>query len=323
MHTKKHQHQLARRRLLTSSLYSPILIPGMLATLNSGLTTSSYAATACQSGRPYGVQAYMLREAFSEDPFSAVRIVAEMGFKEIELWNLNLTEGTIFDLSFEDFAAVLRDNNLQSPLCHVNAPYDISKLVEAANSLGVTTLIEAVGAEQMDESQGRFQIVPLKTMEQVHAMSNRLNKVGAQLLSEGLQFCYHNHHIEFAEVDGQAVFDWFTKLTDPSLVKLELDLGWLRVAGRDPVAMLQQYGERVISVHLKDYDPNKHHEEDPFAMGRVFQLVTPGAGTTDFRAIIQELNRLNVSHRYVEVDQTADPIGDALSGLCHVTSLDG
>ena len=56
-------------------------------------------------------------------------------------------------------------------------------------------------------------------------------------------------------VDGVVPYDYLMSNTDPNLVKIELDVGWLATAGVDPVAYLRRHAGRVIACHLKDYDP--------------------------------------------------------------------
>jgi sugar phosphate isomerase/epimerase len=59
--------------------------------------------------------------------------------------------------------------------------------------------------------------------------------------------------VEFHEVEGRIGFDNLMARTDPELVKIELDVGWVAVAGHDPVAYMNRYAGRVIGCHLKDF----------------------------------------------------------------------
>jgi sugar phosphate isomerase/epimerase len=62
--------------------------------------------------------------------------------------------------------------------------------------------------------------------------AEQFNKVGEQVKKAGLQLGYHNHNFEWTEYDGVTAYDEFLRLTDPGLVKLELDCGWATVAGQ-------------------------------------------------------------------------------------------
>ena len=68
------------------------------------------------------------------------------------------------------------------------------------------------------------------------AFGKTFNKAGEQIKKAGLQLCYHNHAFEFATLpDGRRELDVMLAAADPALVKLELDVFWVSVAGADPV----------------------------------------------------------------------------------------
>ena len=83
--------------------------------------------------------------------------------------------------------------------------------------------------------------------------AEQFNKVGEQVKKEGLQLAYHNHNFEWKSYDGVTGYDEFLRLTDPGLVKLELDCGWATVAGQDPVTYLTKYPKRYSLLHIKDF----------------------------------------------------------------------
>ena len=53
-------------------------------------------------------------------------------------------------------------------------------------------------------------------------------------------------------VDGGYLLDYLLQATDPSLVRIELDVYWAAYAGVDPVSYLQTLADRVALIHLKD-----------------------------------------------------------------------
>ena len=60
------------------------------------------------------------------------------------------------------------------------------------------------------------------------------NKFGKQVSDAGMAFGYHNHSAEFKKFDGKTAFDHLFGMTDPTHVKIELDVGWVAVAQQDP-----------------------------------------------------------------------------------------
>lgn len=84
-----------------------------------------------------------------------------------------------------------------------------------------------------------------------------LNKIGALAKKYGIQFLYHLHNIEFnpildSDYPGQIV-DFLLENTDPELVKLEDDVFWVQIGGRDTVDFLKKHGDRIPMLHVKDF----------------------------------------------------------------------
>jgi sugar phosphate isomerase/epimerase len=59
--------------------------------------------------------------------------------------------------------------------------------------------------------------------------------------------------MEFRTMAGATGFDLLLKETDPALVGLEMDCGWVRVAGADPVRYLRDNPGRFPLLHIKDF----------------------------------------------------------------------
>ena len=84
-----------------------------------------------------------------------------------------------------------------------------------------------------------------------------LNKIGALAKKYGIQFLYHLHNSEFnpildSDYPGQIV-DFLLENTDPELVKLEDDVFWVQIGGRDTVEFLKKHGDRIPMLHVKDF----------------------------------------------------------------------
>jgi sugar phosphate isomerase/epimerase len=78
------------------------------------------------------------------------------------------------------------------------------------------------------------------------------NKAGKECKKRGLKFGYHNHDFEFEKQDGKTLYDVLLENTDPSLVGMELDLGWVVASGNDPIAYFKKHPRRFPLWHLKD-----------------------------------------------------------------------
>jgi sugar phosphate isomerase/epimerase len=264
-----------------------------------------------------GVQLYAVRDDLNRDLRATLAALRDIGFVEAELWGLNGAENArLFGVPARDFKRLLDENGLQLPLSHVGgALTNIPVIAEIAHELGVTTLAVALPSEFSRARDGRFTHVGAESLAQMAQLAERLNRAGHEYKANGLGFAYHNHHVEFLEVEATIPYEYLMANTDPELVKIELDIGWLAVAGVDPVAYLHRYSDRVIACHLKDYAPAIATD----VLSR--KLVEPGAGTIDFAAVLAAMDETGVAHAFVEIDVSDDPLGAVRRGHEHLEEL--
>lgn len=271
----------------------------------------------------YGVQLYTLRSELEADVRQVLADVAAIGYKEVELYGLGNdtdVDRPFFGLSAREFGSALNDVGLTAPISHINGDAtNIPALSEVMQEIGGQHLIVAMAPEFASFENGQFRFAGVTGRDQIDRIADRLNRQGEMARSSGIGFGYHNHQIEFAALDDGNAFDYLFSQADADLVKMELDLGWTIVAGRDPVEVLQKYAGRVVSVHVKDYDP----ERDPgdASIPVQAQIVEPGAGPTDFRPILAALDETGVVHRFVEIDLAPEPAEAVERGYDYLSGL--
>lgn len=265
---------------------------------------------------PPAVQLFTIRDALQQDPRAALARLRDIGIVEAELYGLNGPESsTLFGLSAADLKRALDASGIRVPYTHIGgALTNTGAIASIARTLGIDTVIVALPSDFTGQRDGRPGMVPAESRAQLDALAEKLNRVGREYRSEGLAFGYHNHHVEFMAVDGIVPYDYLMSHTDPALVKIELDLGWLAYSGVDPVAYLERHAGRVISCHVKDYDPRVASEVPQR------KLVAPGAGTVDFGAVLRAMSATGVAHGFIEVDVSDDPFGDIGRGRAHLQS---
>jgi sugar phosphate isomerase/epimerase len=129
--------------------------------------------------------------------------------------------------------------------------------------------------------------------------------------------------MEFEPLGDSPAFDFLAENTDPALVKFELDLGWVAVSGHDPLDYIDRYHDRIIAVHMKDYDPSLPIGTDPgtYPIPEQAQLVEPGAGSMDFVRIVEALEKYEICHRFVEVDVSTEPLKTVERGYNYLAKL--
>jgi sugar phosphate isomerase/epimerase len=285
-----------------------------------GFDLSSQQALADGCGGPApGVQLFTVRDALGRDLRAALRQLREIGIVEAELYGLNGPDSTtLFGLPVRDLKRAFDDNGIRVPASHIGGDLaNAAAIGEIARTLDIEAVIVALPSEFSRNVDGRFTMVPAESRAQLDTLVGKLNRVGREYREQGLTFGYHNHHIEFMRVDGVVPYDYLMSNTDPSLVKIELDVGWLATAGLDPVAYLRRHAGRVIACHLKDYDATIATDVPQR------KLVPPGAGTIDFAAVLAAMNETGVRHGFIEVDVSDDALGDVRRGHAHLQALKG
>ncbi len=116
-----------------------------------------------------------------------------------------------------------------------------------------------------------------------------MNFAGELCKSKGLKFGFHNHTVEFREINGIVPFDILAEGTDPKLVTFEMDLCWITAAGKNPVDYFRKYPGRFELWHFKDMTPEKRD-------------ATMGEGVIDFKPIIEEIKLSGMKYHFVEQD---------------------
>lgn len=289
-------------------------------------STSSFAAASllgCGSAHaacgalPSGVQLFTIRDALQRDARAALATLRELGVVEAELYGLNGPESnTLFGLSTEELRMAFTAAGIRVPLAHIGGALTNARDIAAiAKTLGIETVVVALPNEFTAQRDGRGGMAPIESVAALDALASKLDRVGREYRDLGLGFGYHNHHVEFVRLDDVVPYDYLMERTDPELVQLELDLGWLAYSGLDPVEYLEKYAGRVVACHLKDYDPNVAGNEPQR------RLVAPGRGVVDFAAVLEAMRETGVAHGFVEIDLTDQPLTAIRNGLAHIKDV--
>lgn len=134
------------------------------------------------------------------------------------------------------------------------------------------------------------------SLETVRAFASKLNETGRILQEAGIAFCYHNHHMEFARVDGRTALDVLFAETDPVFVKAELDTYWVQFGGGNPVAWCEKLKDRLAVLHMKDY---------AITADRQVAFAEVGNGNLDWPAIVAAADRAGC--RWFAIEQDTCP----------------
>ncbi|HET6206371.1 MAG TPA: sugar phosphate isomerase/epimerase [Terracidiphilus sp.] len=207
---------------------------------------------------PIGLQLYTVGTEFDSDPHGTLDKVATIGYRQVELSPLSKAPTG-------DIKKALAGSGLKNPSGHYLVPDLLTHLEEKIDTAGEFGQKYMIVTTPWVADISRFQSKAANPMEMFKAMLNGLtlddwkwnaeqfNKIGEQTKKAGLQLGYHNHNFEFRKFGDTTGYDEFLRLTDPELVALELDCGWMTVAGLDPVTYLTKFPNRYRLLHIKDF----------------------------------------------------------------------
>lgn len=253
---------------------------------------------------PIGLQLYTVGKEMDSDPAGTLKQVAEIGYKNVELSPISKTP-------LSEMKKLLADNGLNSPSGHFMLPdlmKDVQRNIDAAKELGQEDLIVSVpfvadpsrlqGADQMTAF---INMLGSLTLDDWKWNADQFNKIGEQVKKAGLQLGYHNHNFEFKNYGSTTGYDEFLRLTDRNLVKLELDCGWVWVAGHDPVAYLDKFPDRYRYLHIKDFKKGFTPRTTLMDKGPGAPVPTElGRGSLDYRRIFAAARNASIRAYYVE-----------------------
>lgn len=199
----------------------------------------------------YGLQLYSVRDITKIDFEDALRQVAEMGYRTVE-------PAGFFGHSAEDVAEMLNKYGLT--VCSTHTP--CNEVFD--NTEAVIAYHKAIGCKDII-----LPSISCSTKEHLDASIDAINRVQPIIEAEGMRLHFHNHWREFVpNEDGQIVMEELAKRTN---ILFQIDIFWAFNAGKDPLQVLDQYRDRIRTVHLKDGFP-RNPAEGTEAVGKSLGL---------------------------------------------------
>ena len=119
-----------------------------------------------------------------------------------------------------------------------------------------------------------------------------------------MKILVHNHTGEFEKLTDSPMtpYDVLLAETDPSLVTMQLDIGWAYIAGVDPMALFKQHPGRFELWHIKDFVGLKTVNPSLGPNARVSSMAfTPvGVGQVDFKPVFANAALAGLKHFAVD-----------------------
>ncbi|MEP6621280.1 MAG: TIM barrel protein [bacterium] len=245
-----------------------------------------------------GLELYSVRNAMKADPERTLAAVRAIGYNDVELlWSFNN-----FGRTPQQVRDTLAHEGLRAPSAHL-APEsllkDWDKSLDTARFLGHEYLI--VPSLTADTR---------KSLDAWRKWADHFNTAGAAARRAGIWLAFHNEPDHMKPIDGKIPYDLFIERLDPSLVRLQLDVGNMTMGGGNPARYLQRYADRYWSFHLKDVvaDGTKDTEL--------------GAGTFDLKRFPGTVPSLLGKPCYVEQEGATDELASMRIDHDYLRNLD-
>lgn len=224
---------------------------------------------------PLALQLYSVREDSARDFPHVLEAVAKMGYAGVEFAGYH-------GHTAPALRRILDDLGLKVAGAHVGIDTlvgdELKRSVEFHQTLGNKFLIVPGFPERYRASRSAW----LDT-------AKLMNEIAEQLAPHGMRTGYHNHHIEFIEMDGELPWDTFFGNTTPAVV-MQFDTGNALHGGAQAGPFITRYPGRAATVHLKEHSASNDTAligEGDVPWGEIFELCET-VGKTEWYIVEQE-----------------------------------
>jgi sugar phosphate isomerase/epimerase len=261
-----------------------------------GAAAMSVAGPAfAQKSVPLGLQLYTVRQDLAKDFDGTVKKVRDIGIRHVQA-NLTMNGKTsqqqkkLYDslgISWKSVHA--GGNDLR------DTP---QATIDEAKAAGITNITCSFPLYPADRAA--FMVGP--TVDDWKKNADTFNKLGALCRKSGLSFGYHNHNVEFRKVGDVVPYDLLLSETDPALVQMEMDIGWVVAGGADPATYLTKYPNHYHSLHIKDL---KNQGIPNTNMKMISAII--GKGIIDWKTVLAAAHKTRVERAFLEIEEPYDP----------------
>ncbi len=286
-----------------------------------GMAFSGKAAQLLNFKPPHavGLQLFTFFGIIDDDVKGTLTKIAGVGYKEIE--SAFSKKGGYYGLKPREFKSLLGDLGMEWKSHHVlGAPFKLPKGYKMpVGADGKPMVIPPMlnlkeNMQQLvdEAADGGIEYLvcanaPIGSLAEITDTIKILNATGEACKKAGVQFAYHNHDMEFHEVEGKIPYHLMITETDANNVKMELDLAWAIKGGKDPVEMFKMHPGRFPLWHVKDLDATHTN---------IFPV---GGGTIDFKRIFENRETAGMKHFFVEHDMPKDALASITSSYQYIT----
>ena len=232
-----------------------------------------------------GLQLYSIRENMKQDPAGTIVEVGKMGYKYVEPAGYGNRQ--FYGMEPVAFKSLVEANGMTILSSHAGRPLPSDENWDATMEWWDNCIADHKAAGAKYIVQASMGSNSYENLEALKKTCDYFNAVGEKCNAQGIRFGYHNHSKEFSELEGEIVYDFMLKNTDPSKVLFQLDIYWIIEGGKDPLDYFAKYPGRFELWHVKD-------EAEIGASGKIdFEPVFAKADLSGMKYYIVEVEKYN------------------------------
>lgn len=241
-------------------------------------------AAAAANDMPIGFQTFPIRDMLAKDFAGTLKTMADMGYTLTEMCSpkgyAQIGFGNLVEMKTADIKKIINDAGLECPSCHFGfgeLTDNLDDRIQFAHELGLTQMICST-----------FWLPKTATLNDYLAAADKLNKAAEKIKAAGMQAGFHNHEFEFAQLDGQLIYDALMNRFDANLVKMQFQTEVINL-GYKASDYFKKYPGRFISSHLSDWTADK-------------KQVPVGQGVINWKEFFAAAKTGGVKNFFVEMD---------------------
>ncbi len=250
------------------------------------ITSLPWTISACgKKNLSFGFQTWTLRERLGNDLPGTLKMMADMGYREVEFCSPLGYKGTPFEkfnsMSGSELSKIITDSGLICESSHYNIGEmreHLENRIEWSQQMGITQMIAS-----------SFWLPKEASLDDYRQACEELNTMGLKTKAAGIQAGFHNHHMEFEKIDGQLIYDVLLEELDPELVKMQFQVAVVNI-GYQAADYFRKYPGRFISAHLADWSAEKEKQ------------VPVGEGIVAWQDFFKAAKTGGVKNFFVEMD---------------------
>ena len=244
---------------------------------------------------------FILRNECKENLLEVLEKLSNLGFDGVELLGL-----------YDNEPIAIRDKLDELSLTAIGNHVDYTTF--AAHTDETIAAHKLIGCDYITISGPDQQNIPNPSYMQKYL--DDVIEIGKKCNDHKIRLLYHNHAYELKnKIDDVYLLDYILNHVSEEHLGFEADLGWIAIAGGNPLAYLKRYLTRCPVIHLKDFyadsiegigDISKLGDQRGGSDNANFEFRPTGYGIVNTPALLNHVNACEPDWLVVDHDLAYD-----------------